>query len=956
MNAAALDPAGAVPKAIVRTLKRLIRRVRLLIVLRGACAVAATAVSMLLVVMAVDATVTLFSLTTRWVLTLTAYGATLAAAFWFLARPLAHSYTLAGIARAIETRHPELQERISSSVELLTSQDAPEIRGSDQLIEALVEQATDNVRGIQPRREVTLKAAKPYLVAAAVVAAVLGGLFAVWPDQAAFLFTRATAPFINLPNLHARDLRVSPGDCVVAEGDRLQVSVAVPNTALRSADLRLVGPDGSEAAQPMAVLNPADDDERRFALTCPPAEQTFRYRVHAGDALSRYYTATVVPRPAVERVDVRYDYPQYAKLDPRTERDASGHVAALRGTDVTLTVWPNKRVESATFLVDGRTVENAETTLGGEPDEPVCTVAFKLTPDCCGHWSLELADEHGFLSTSEERAIEMIEDTPPTASILAPEDRRLTLPPTARVPLSFALEDDQDLGSAELRIHVDGDRRPSDPLPLPRKPHQRLLTHVGEHELRLATLELRNAKYVTFQLRVADTRPRDLGGPQHGESEVYRIDLDVRAPSFAAARVMDEEKQLRERLENVKKDLQQAKKRSEKLRQELDQAEQKLGEQDRQRVEELRQRLAAAEATARQAAQEMRGGYFEGLTDDVEELADQHIAKARGAADDIKTADEPHKQAIHAREADRLVDRSLQEVDELLAELEPMADVVRKAVEMDELAQRQADLAQAKLAMEQAPEDQQAPPAEDQWQEAQQALAQELGEMLDEVVGGPHEVMAADQQAAQNLAQQARQMAQEQQGLADDTRQLAQLDEALAGLARDQHQLAAEAAQEPGAQQHAAPMDQAAENIQAGNLGPAIEQQAAAEQGLQRAAQQLAQQAGEPGQAAGEPGQAAGEPGQAAGEPGQAAGEPGQAAGEPGQAAGEPGQAAGEPGQAAGEPGQAAGEPAQAAGEPGQAAGEPGQAAGEPGQAAGEPGQAAGEPGQAAGEPGQAAG
>ena len=161
MDAAVLNASGVVPEPIVRTLKRLIRRTRWIIVLRGACAVAATAVGALLIVMAVDAGVTLFALWARWALTLSAYALTVAVALWFLVRPLAHSFTLAGIARAIETRHPELQERISSAVELLTSTDAPELRGSEQLIGALVEQATDNVRSIQPRREISSRPARP---------------------------------------------------------------------------------------------------------------------------------------------------------------------------------------------------------------------------------------------------------------------------------------------------------------------------------------------------------------------------------------------------------------------------------------------------------------------------------------------------------------------------------------------------------------------------------------------------------------------------------------------------------------------------------------------------------------------------------------------------------------------------------------------------------------------------
>ena len=248
------DPRRAVPKPIVQKLTRAIRRIRALIVLRGLCATVATALGALLVVMAIDATITIFSATWRWLLSMAAYGAAIAVALWYLVRPLARSFTLAGIARAIELRHPELQEHISSAVELLTSDDAPELRGSDQLIAALVQQATANVQRIQPHREFTLRPARPFLIAAACVVGILVLLVAAWPDEALFLLKRASAPFINLPNLHARDLRVFPGDKVVAEGERVEIAVVVPNRAVRKATVHIMTADGREQAHPMLAV------------------------------------------------------------------------------------------------------------------------------------------------------------------------------------------------------------------------------------------------------------------------------------------------------------------------------------------------------------------------------------------------------------------------------------------------------------------------------------------------------------------------------------------------------------------------------------------------------------------------------------------------------------------------------------------------------------------------------
>jgi len=61
-----------VPQDITRVLRRIIRRARAVIVVKGCCAVAAAALGSMLAAMAVDAGVTLFASWPRWVLSLSA--------------------------------------------------------------------------------------------------------------------------------------------------------------------------------------------------------------------------------------------------------------------------------------------------------------------------------------------------------------------------------------------------------------------------------------------------------------------------------------------------------------------------------------------------------------------------------------------------------------------------------------------------------------------------------------------------------------------------------------------------------------------------------------------------------------------------------------------------------------------------------------------------------------------
>ncbi|MCX5683666.1 MAG: hypothetical protein NT049_08280, partial [Planctomycetota bacterium] len=345
--------AGAVQQQISKALARLIRRIREVVILRGIAAVVATAGAALLAIMAIDAGVVLFSDLVRWMLTLSALALTVASAVWFLILPLAKTITLTGIARSIEDRHPELQERLSSAVELLSSRDMPEIRGSEALIGALAEEASRDAAHMRPRTEVPLKAARPYLMAAGGAVVVFGLLFMLYPG-AQRLLLRAVAPYANIPNITGDMIRVIPGDARILEGQRLEVEVAVANAAVRKAQFRKVLPDGSEAAEAMIALPAGADGDPRFALTCPPGSESFRYRIHAGDALSKYFDVTVVPPPVVKRFEIRYDYPAYTKREAKIEPDSAGEIKALAGTTVTVTAVTNKPVKAAKLEIGGQ--------------------------------------------------------------------------------------------------------------------------------------------------------------------------------------------------------------------------------------------------------------------------------------------------------------------------------------------------------------------------------------------------------------------------------------------------------------------------------------------------------------------------------------------------------------------------------------------------------------------------
>ncbi len=813
-----------IPQPIARALRRLIHRVRGVILLRGVSAVVATAIGTLLLVMAVDAGFTLFSQTLRWVLTLSAVAMTVAVAMWLLILPIAKTITLTGIARAIETRHPELQERLSSAVELLTSRDIPEIRGSETLIAALAAEASQDAGRVRPRTEVPLKATRPYLLAAVGVLVVFGLLWTVYPSITSRLLKRAVAPFMNLPNISAEMLTVTPGDAILAEGQRLEIQVEVANTAVKRCSLRKTLPDASERSAYMTSLPVSEEGYPRFTITCPPAAEDFTYRVHAGDALSRFYDVTVVPPAVLKRLDAHYVYPAYTRRAAETEADIPGDIRAVAGTKVTISATTNKPVKSAEVQINGRPAKDVTTQiLPGPAGTSVCKFQVDLTPRMRGRWALAMTDEYGFKNTSPERQIVALADKPPTVKIINPDVKRLRLKPTDRLPVLFSMADDFGLAKAEFVVATDARKGAKVAVPLPGAQDAATRTAAGEAPLLLSKLPLRGAKQFTFRLRAADNRPPDLKGPGEASSRTITVELDLSAESYAMQSLKSEEEAIRKGLEKVLHELKKTKEDSVPVKEQVAKAKE-LTKGLAERVDRMREHLAEAKAATAEVTPQAAEGTFAGLEPKLNQL-EAEVTGAEDKTGQVKLADTPADRGTAAADADQHVDKAIGLTEELLKQLEKMAEAVQLAQALTDMAAEEADLA-AQAAQEEIPGD---------WQKAQEQLAGNVGELVADTPAAQQAQLARDQQTAQNLAADARQLQQEQLTLAEETGHLAELgkvDQALENLAAEQAQLAKKAGAEPIAADQQKPMAQAAEDIRAAQLPQAIEQQKAAEQAL----------------------------------------------------------------------------------------------------------------------------
>jgi uncharacterized protein (DUF2141 family) len=828
--------AGAVPREIAKALKHLIRRIREVVLLRGVAAVVATAVGALLAIMAIDASVVLFSDLVRWLLTLTALALTVASTVWFLILPLARTITLTGIARSVENRHPELQERLSSTVELLSSRDMPEIRGSEVLIAALAEEARGDAAHMRPRTEIPLKAARPFLLAAGGTLLVIGMLLALYPN-AQRLLARAVAPYLNLPNVSADMLRVTPGNARILEGQRLEVEVAVGNTAVRGAKFRKLLPDGSEAAEAMIALPSGDGGEPRFAITCQPGSESFRYRIHAGEALSKYFDVTVVPPPVVKRFEVRYEYPAYTKREARTEPDSAGEIKAVAGTTVTVSAVTNKPIKSAQLQISGQAAKTSPVEITTGPDgATVCKFQVNLTPRLKGRWTLNLTDEFGFNNSTGERLIEALPDLPPVVKILAPENKKLRLKPTDHLPLTFTMTDDYGLSAADFSVETDARKHKAVPVPLEGEKDKPLRAAAGQQSIDLATLPLQGAHQFTLRLRAADTLPADSKGPQEGRSDVVTVELDLSAASYAMQTLQAEEESIRKALEKILKELKVSKVDSVPLKDNLPKL-QALNDETTKRLERMRGHLGIAKDTVAEVTPKVVEGTFEGLAPKMAALTTE-VDGAHDKSGQIKLVETLNERGTLAGQTDVHIDRGIQIVEEMLKQLREMSEAAKLAQSLQDLAERQADLAAAKAEAEMASKE---PPAkESEWQKSEAQVSRETGNLVKDNAAARQAQLAQDQTRAKDLAAEARELQEQQQALVQDTNRLGQLSQtenAIKDLAQQQAALAHETAQANASADQAKPMAAAAENIKSSELAKAIEKQKAAEASLKQRAE-----------------------------------------------------------------------------------------------------------------------
>lgn len=432
---------------ILSKLEAFAQRRRKLILIRGG----ATAFAMLLATMLIVAAIDYFFVLpdgVRYGLSAAAYLAVIVAEWRTCLRLLAHAPGPKRLARLVEHAEPKLREDLLSAVEL-GSQEDERIFDSPQFRSLLQQDVADRMDGIEVERLLPVNLVRRTIFAASAILVAVIVLFVVSGFQLGTLMLRALIPGVNLARVSKTKVEIlnpSPAETLVPFGDAVPLLVKLSGVPSREAWLETF--TESEGRQ-LVKLTAVGKDQ--FAGAIQVGREDLRYRVKAGDALTKKYLLDAEARPYVAKFTKTFRPPAYTKAAPRTVTEDNGDLIGIEGTEVELSLETNQPVKDAELRLDqGKGTTTAPLTMGKDGH-----LSATVRLDKNGTYRVHLVGartgfENKFDPEYELRAepdlVPKIEITQPKADLI--------LPANEIVDLAGEAIDDQGLARIEQHFRV----------------------------------------------------------------------------------------------------------------------------------------------------------------------------------------------------------------------------------------------------------------------------------------------------------------------------------------------------------------------------------------------------------------------------------------------------------------------------------------------------------------------
>lgn len=403
------------------------------------------------------------------------------------------------IARFLEERHPELQDRVSTAVHLDRgdSDVHPEIR---QLIR---QDANEKLKAVPQPRFYRPRLTGSVIVTGLVLMVVLSVLSISGPEVYRYSLKKIFASWLDRDPGPLYKVLVTPGDTTVAERADLQVRASL---------------QGFQANEAYVFAKYADRpqwEQARMAASASSGEFTFvffdirdplQYYVESGGVRSDTFAVEVSDVPKVTGLVVELDFPDYTGMENAVLQE-TGDITALVGTTATLTIQTDQPVESGVIRFENGT------DVPLVPDEAGQLVgSFKV--DKADYYRGFLANSEGVLSpATDEFYISPTQDQIPSISFLRP-GRDVKVTNIEEVFSEVKVEDDHGIRNVKLRFSVNGSEEQEATLKVPRGSK----SATASHTFYLEEFDLQPGDFISYYGQAADA-------VSHATSDMYFLEV-----------------------------------------------------------------------------------------------------------------------------------------------------------------------------------------------------------------------------------------------------------------------------------------------------------------------------------------------------------------------------------------------------------------------------------------------
>jgi len=366
-------------------------------------------------------------------------------------RPLLSAPSQGQIARYLEEKHPHLEDRLVTAVEI---GEGKGLEASAVMLEKLMEDARFHVENINVSHAIKSKAASLWTYTALAMLAIFVALtlsdLEMVKMQSARLATPWRFPIVKPTPL----LLVKPGNLRIARGAAQQISAQT--NGFTSENITLYYGENDSSWQ-KAEMDPTYDLQT-FVYNFFDVQNGFKYYVKTDDEISPIYALTIFDKPKIKRVDLKYVFPKYTGLPAKIEKNG-GDIWAPQGTVVTVTAITNKNLKSAKILLNNE--QNIKTVIA---QDTLAVARLIIKKDA--FYAIELQDIDGLSNAPATTFyIHALPDRPPTLTINRP-GRDLQATMLEETPLHISVQDDYGKPETVLKYTLNGNEEKSVPLSL----------------------------------------------------------------------------------------------------------------------------------------------------------------------------------------------------------------------------------------------------------------------------------------------------------------------------------------------------------------------------------------------------------------------------------------------------------------------------------------------------------